>query len=387
MIDPSDTAALAALLPHPAYNANKYSRGRCVLFAGSARYGGAVVLATRGAQRMGAGYVQVFTAAENEVLIRLSAPSSVLITESAAYPPVYRFACKEIVLCASLFPLGKYFERQLGGKGELAAGGSVSTTAWDFARFAGAHRIYLAGLDLGYPQFQTHIRGSTAEEKIATLATRTHPVETYGVSALFGANMCAAQDYDGNPLLTDDRMKLFGWWFENKMLEYPQVQTFSLSSRSLAIPRVAVADVQTLLAQPEKRAEREQFFATGAQNASRPTADVFSRAYDAFLGGLDSLYTLAKKGISFADKGIADRRNYGTYLSELEGIDAAILQSEFKEIAALVFPTERQLNTIFASAALSADTVIASFQRSKIIYKALQKGINDYRAALSAAQK
>ena len=83
MIDPNDGAALAALLPHPDPMANKYSRGRCILFAGMARYGGAAVLATRAAQRMGAGYTQVFTAAGNENLIRTAAPSAVTGTWSA----------------------------------------------------------------------------------------------------------------------------------------------------------------------------------------------------------------------------------------------------------------------------------------------------------------
>ena len=79
-----DEAALAALLPHPAATDNKYSRGKCILFAGMARYGGAAVLATRAAQRMGAGYTVVFTAAGNELLLRMSAPSAVCAVWSTA---------------------------------------------------------------------------------------------------------------------------------------------------------------------------------------------------------------------------------------------------------------------------------------------------------------
>ena len=83
MIDPSDNAALAALLPYPDANTDKYRRGMCVLFAGNARFGGAAVLATKACQRMGAGYVKVHTAPGNEVLIRLSAPSAVVRTWSS----------------------------------------------------------------------------------------------------------------------------------------------------------------------------------------------------------------------------------------------------------------------------------------------------------------
>ena len=75
---------LAELLPHPSMTANKYSRGKCVIFAGMVRYGGAAVLATRAAQRMGAGYVSVFTGAGNEALVRGAAPSAVVGTWSTA---------------------------------------------------------------------------------------------------------------------------------------------------------------------------------------------------------------------------------------------------------------------------------------------------------------
>ncbi|MCH5288797.1 MAG: DUF115 domain-containing protein [Treponema sp.] len=311
----------------------------------------------------------------------LASPSSVLITESAAYPPVFRFPCKEIVLCASLFPLGQYMERRIGGKGALAAGGSVSTTAWDFARLCGAQDIYVAGLDLGYPGLQTHIRGSTAEERICTVATRIKPVETRGIASLFGANMRTARDYDGNPLLTDDRMQLFGWWFERRATEYPQVRTYSLSARSLAIPHVSVADARALLQLPEQSAARAQFFAASARPVPKDAA-AFAQVYDELASGFDALYRLAKKGIALADKALGDRRNSGAYLHELERIDADILRSDCKDVAALVFPTERQLNDMFAAAGLSADSVVASFQRSKIIYQTLQKGIGEYRKYL-----
>lgn len=47
----------AALLPLPAPDAHKNSRGRVLVVAGSGRYTGAAVLAARGAMRIGAGYV------------------------------------------------------------------------------------------------------------------------------------------------------------------------------------------------------------------------------------------------------------------------------------------------------------------------------------------
>ena len=191
----------------------------------------------------------------------LEALHSILITETAVYPSVYHFPCKEILLCSSFFPPALAIERQSGLKGALSSGGSVSTTAWEFARYIGARQIYFAGLDLGYPGLQTHIRGSTFEEKIHTVSNRTHPAETAGVGILFGANMLIDRDYDGNAILTDNRMKMFASWFEGKMKEYPQVSTFTLSAKSLAIAGINPAPLNQVLSLPEASSEKEQFFA------------------------------------------------------------------------------------------------------------------------------
>lgn len=65
-------------LPWPAADANKYSRGKLIVVAGSARYPGAAALAARAAQRMGAGYVEVVTAKSAVDVVRAAAPSLVV---------------------------------------------------------------------------------------------------------------------------------------------------------------------------------------------------------------------------------------------------------------------------------------------------------------------
>ncbi|WP_191014389.1 hypothetical protein [Treponema zioleckii] len=95
------------------------------------------------------------------------------------------------------------------------------------------------------------------------------------------------------------------------------------------------------------------------------------------------MYEFAKKGIRVADNGISDnKKNPIKYLSELESIDSQIKNSRFKDIASLVFPTERKLNDIFAESRLSQDEILMNFQKSKIIYKQIIEGIKLYRAEL-----
>lgn len=69
---------VARLIPFPAEDAHKYSRGKAVVVAGSAAYPGAVCLAARATQYAGAGYTQVFTARNNVALVQEYRPSLVV---------------------------------------------------------------------------------------------------------------------------------------------------------------------------------------------------------------------------------------------------------------------------------------------------------------------
>ena len=347
----------------------------------------------------------------------LKSPSSILITESAAYPAVFRFECKKIVMCASLFPLGQYIEKQIGSKGELVAGGSVSTTAWDFARFIGAKEIFCAGLDLGYPGFQTHIKGSTFEEAIHTKSTRLLTAEKQGSQILFGAGMIRESDYEGQPILTDSKMKMFAWWFESKQEEFKgSIKSYTLSKKSLKIPGFQVASLDTILSRPEKSEQKTKFLnSKGGTGVNSPVERVgsdggagktcetgfervsakavpeprktstsntfFTTALSNLKSGLEELYATAKKGFRLADDGIKSAVPQ-KILPELEKIDSKILRSEYKEIASLVFPTEKRLAELYQNLPPMNNEIKSSLQKSRTIYKELMNSIAQYQKYL-----
>ena len=217
----------------------------------------------------------------------LSAPGSILITESAVYPAVLRFPCRQILMASPMFPVGRWFEARCGKKGELAAGGSVSTSAWDFARRCGAARIYLAGLDLGFPGGLTHYRGCTFEEKAHALSGRLHPAETDGTAGLFSADAVMRSDYTGKALRSDARMSMFAWWFESEVSKAAEkgCVTCTLSTEGMAIPGILPAQIQDFLALPRIGDTKRQFI-EDALSASRATiwsAERFGSALEEFL--------------------------------------------------------------------------------------------------------
>ncbi|MCR5606097.1 MAG: DUF115 domain-containing protein [Treponema sp.] len=314
----------------------------------------------------------------------LKAKSSILIAESAVYPAALRFDCKEIIMCSSLFPLGKYFESIFYKKGELGAGGSVSTTAWDFARITGCKEIFVAGLDLGYSGKNTHVRGCSFEENIHASSTKIESAETSTTRALYINNPIIEKDYTGKDIITDDKMKMYAWWFESNIAKYKEQKTYSLTANSLNIPGINYYPLEEFLKRPEKTELRKSFFKNAENNKTVAYPEQkFDEAIKDFKRQLENLAATAKKGISIAEnalkKPLAD---YNSVFSKLSAIDMEIAKSEMKQVAALIFPTEKQLTEILNKTAMPVQIEKQNITRSKVVYQELLKAIKKYQKNL-----
>ena len=195
----------------------------------------------------------------------LSSPQSIFITEVSAYPAVFRFTCKNILICSSQFPVGAFTQNKLGlNPGDLGTGGSVASSAWNFARLCGAREIFTAGLDFAFPGKQTHIKGSSAEQTYHTLASRLISPDKFTAGSLYSANAVTGTDYSGEPVLTDSRMKMFAWWFEARLAACPETKTYTLNPRGLSVPGIAAADPADLLRRPQITSRKQSFLAAAA---------------------------------------------------------------------------------------------------------------------------
>jgi hypothetical protein len=317
-------------------------------------------------------------------LAGLAAPASVLITESAVYPSVFRFPCRKKVLCSSLFPLGHYFEQRMGSKGKLGEGGSVSTTAWDFARLCGAKEIYLAGLDLGFPDKKTHIQGSRAEENFHILANRMIPAETSAAGALYGPDTRTGTAYDGTALQTDSRMELFAWWFESRIAGNPEQTTYTFSTRSLRIPGVHPCPLPRFLEKPEAGTLRSAFFSHEQElrTALQQRKESFEKAFRDLTASLEQLKETAYTGMLLCKNARTGSTNYRKLYTDLARIDRHIAESGTKETVSLVFPTTGQLTALIKKE--KADNDPTSVQSSYIIYREIVKAVDRYLVLLKA---
>lgn len=190
----------------------------------------------------------------------LSAQQSILISEISTYPAVFRFDCKKNLLCASQFPVGQWIENELKlDLGDLGTGGSVASSAWNFAYYCGAKKIYVAGLDFSFPGKQTHIKGSSAEQTYHTVSNRFATPDKFTSGAMFSANAVSGKDYEGNDVITDSRMKMFAWWFEARLAACTDVKTFTLSPEGLCTPGMFPVEITQILNEKELGEQKDSF--------------------------------------------------------------------------------------------------------------------------------
>lgn len=180
----------------------------------------------------------------------LDMTKSILVSETSVFPALLRCRCRALFLAHSSAPFARYLEQESNSTADctLAAGGSVATTAWDFARYIGVKVIVMAGLDLAYPNLQTHFVGSTFEEAAHTGSYRLMPAEQANVKSLYAAFPSLHQDYSGNMVLTDRRMLLYAWWFERTLPQYPEVTTYNLAPHGVCIAGMPACSVQEFTA-------------------------------------------------------------------------------------------------------------------------------------------
>jgi len=309
-------------------------------------------------------------------LDRCSAPYSTLITESAVYPAVLRMDSGRSFLCSSLFPLGSFVENRVDPKGSLGAGGSVATTAWDFARVLGASPLWVAGLDLGFPDLKTHFRGALFEERVHSEANRVDTGETRSFRALRDGKPFYALDRSGGRLLTDKRLSLYAAWFEARFARYPEARLFSLSPKGLRIKGMEVISVEGLMHFPDCRGEIENRLAKTYASVdqdfrSAQNRQELDRNYVAALSGLRgelvSLRDVSRAAVITAraaldgldrsrldspdGKGLQSiQASMDHAMETLEKSNTTVKESSAKEVAGFLFPPLAELEAALVSA-------------------------------------
>jgi hypothetical protein len=179
----------------------------------------------------------------------LGRSTTCLVTSIDVYPRTFHLPCRHVFLYSSNYPPAREYEEKIEAKGRLGSGGSVVTPAFDFACWLGAESVWIAGLDLGFPELRTHFKGALFEEKAVATSNRFNPTETKSFHALRDGAPFYAPATDGRKILTDKRLSLYAAWFESRLREV-KTPVYRLSAEGLAISGMKTADIATLLRLP-----------------------------------------------------------------------------------------------------------------------------------------
>ena len=285
-------------------------------------------------------------------LDRCELRSSVLVVESAVWPSVLRLQSRQTIVCSSIYPLGAYIEQRLGpSKGALGAGGSVATTAWDFARTLGCQPLYMAGLDLSFPGGKTHARASLFEQRSLASGSRLHPAATDAYQAMHGGHPYQAPSNDGGLVISDKRLSLYSWWFSSRLGNNHHAPTWNLSAHGLAIDGMPCGSIDTLLnlapiraaIDARLKASLEAFAADDADRRAPGLEPILSQLVE----DLERVAELAGEAIAIAEAGSrdeasCDEASRSAILQRLSSIDEAVLASRAREIVGFLFASAAQ---------------------------------------------
>ncbi len=311
----------------------------------------------------------------------------VLLSETSTHPTVFRRRFSNLRFCSSLFPLGRYIESRHEEFGKLGAGGSVATTAWDFARFLGCSPIYCAGLDLGFPDAKTHFHGSRFEELSHSLSTRLLPAQHASFLALHDAGPFPVRANDGKLVYTDRRLILYKNWFESRLQDDSEAISYNLSPNGVSIEGMEVRDVSSVAQHPVTRDRIDELFqkrvlGSGVENTGTPAttespgyAKIDKHARVASIVGeliseLESLVTTAHRGLDIVDKldgAVRSNTDISGYLAALDEIDGRLIESETKDIAG--FLMQELINEIAGT--VSETDGAGVVERSRKLYRDL----------------
>jgi len=171
-------------------------------------------------------------------------PGSILIADLVSQPLVVKNWPGRLFFSTSssqtpqqmdeINPLARMLSEQYMPVHPLPCGGSVATSAIEFALFLGSSSVIVTGLDLSYTFFRTHVISSANDLYYSRASHRLAPENTWISRAIHGRNLCSVSGIDGGQVVSDFVFRNYIDWFSQKG-EYPQ-KVYNATERGAYVP-------------------------------------------------------------------------------------------------------------------------------------------------------
>lgn len=146
----------------------------------------------------------------------------------------------------------------------LKCGGSVSTTALEFAFYAGASPVFITGLDLAYSGFTTHVNSSPHYNEYYKNADRLKTLTTLMLKEISKRKLLKVKGVRKDVVITDFVFDSYRRWFETR--ENYRGKVFNLSDDGAIIKGIphlsikAVAKMENSMQKKERIKPVEDFY-------------------------------------------------------------------------------------------------------------------------------
>jgi len=198
---------------------------------------------------------------------RAPEPRLGLLADVCSHPRISQLWPTKTYFCTSFNPFSQdLFSDQLG---TLKSGGSVSTIAWEWAKYLGCEEIHIAGLDLSYPKGKTHARGSLHHRYFLDAETRVHPATTKAFELSLKGHLTKGSSYEGKEIDTDMRMKIYCRWFEYMLSQPSSPRSFVFNPSGLFIQGMQLS-YGDKPANPKKEKKKPEAFQTNPASNFSP---------------------------------------------------------------------------------------------------------------------
>ncbi len=155
--------------------------------------------------------------------------NSILVSEPSTFPLILDKYKGRILFFSSVFPFVKFLEEFTTFKGEIDMGGSVSTTAFDFAYRLGGNPLILVGQDLAFLHNRSHTKGAYVEKYWALRYSKYNTSLNGEYKYIHNNLFIKIKSNNGKLVETDKRLMIFWVWFNNKLKNLKEVKVYNTS--------------------------------------------------------------------------------------------------------------------------------------------------------------
>lgn len=163
---------------------------------------------------------------------------TILLFDPCVHPRVLHRQYRHTIAFATMVPIVKMVQQHIPLRLSIGAGGTVTSVGWEFARWAGAPTVYLAGADFGYPRATIHCQHCFFEARMQAMGTLLETHESLYYRYFCMSALERTRSNNGHPLLTDNRLSIYANWFEEHIAHYPTPHTIAIGGEGRRIARV-----------------------------------------------------------------------------------------------------------------------------------------------------